>query len=95
MHASHMKLVYIYVNNPHLQLFLEEAEDGARDDPTDAASIDAQHGYDVPVSRRRRLGRGQRRRLDAAEHRLRRRVQRQAGPIGAAIRSGSVHRRHH
>lgn len=80
----------------NLQLFLEEAEDGARDDPAHATAVDAQHGDDAPVGRRRRLGRAQRRRRRAAAERPpRHRVQRQAGAGAAgAGELPSIHRRH-
>ena len=93
MPASHAYATCM--NNPDLQLFLEEAEDGAWDDPAHAAAVDAQHGDDAPVGRWRRLGRAQRRGA-AAERPLRNRVERQAGagggPVGAEL--PSIHWRH-
>lgn len=74
--------------NSHLELFFEESKDGAGDDAADAAAVDAQHGDDVPVGRRRRPGRQKRGGRDAAEHR----VQGQ-GPAAAVVLR-DVHRRH-
>lgn len=38
----------------YLELFFEEGEDGAGDDATDAAAVDAENGDDAPVGRRGR-----------------------------------------
>lgn len=37
----------------YLELRFQEGEDGGRDDPSDAAAIDAQHGDQLEIDRQR------------------------------------------